>query len=251
MVFLLAPRPIMTYPGKASSADDARLAARWLRDQLGQRDEPIGSLMSVCEHVGQFVLVTRLQGEGASAIDRDLGAAVVSVQGDPGRRRATAAHELGHLVLGDEYSSDLGVHASRADREAVIDAFAAEFLLPVAAFAQDVTPERPITRDRLLHFAARYRTSWSLTLRQAEAAGIQAIPRRWAQSNPTRAEFLEALSWTPQPDLEGIRVPPSFARAVMRAYREGFVTARRAVELMHGEIQENDLPADSEGDTAP
>jgi transcriptional regulator with XRE-family HTH domain len=98
---LLAPRPIMTYPASASSAEDARLAARWLRDQLGRRDEPIGSLMSVCEQVGQFVLVTRLPGEGASAVDGDLGAAVVSVQGDPGRRRATAAHELGHLVLGD------------------------------------------------------------------------------------------------------------------------------------------------------
>ncbi|MEU7616087.1 ImmA/IrrE family metallo-endopeptidase [Micromonospora rifamycinica] len=44
---------------------------------------------------------------------------MVSTQGDPGRRRATAAHELGHLIIGDEYSTDLGVSTSRAAREAV------------------------------------------------------------------------------------------------------------------------------------
>lgn len=218
---MLAPRPFMTYHGEVKSSEDARLAARWSRDQLGLGDEPINSLMGVCEQAGQFVLVTRLRGEGASAVDGDLGAAVVSVQGDPGRRRATAAHELGHLVLGDEYSSDLGVHASRADREAVIDAFAAELLLPIAVFGEDVKSEQPITRDRLLHIAAHYRTSWSLTLKQAEAAGIQPLSGRWAQSNPTRADFLEALGWTPQPDLEAVRVPPTYARAVVRACREG------------------------------
>jgi hypothetical protein len=90
-----------------------------------------------------------------------------------------------------------------------------------------------------------------LTLKQAETAGIESIPKRWAQSNPTRAEFLEALGWTPQPDMESIRVPPAFAHAVMRAWREGFITRNRAVELMHGQIQEADLPPDVESDVAP
>ncbi|WP_372511785.1 ImmA/IrrE family metallo-endopeptidase [Carbonactinospora thermoautotrophica] len=46
----------------------------------------------------------------------------------------TAAHELGHFVLGDEYSNDVGIHASRQDREQVVEAFAAELLLPVDVF---------------------------------------------------------------------------------------------------------------------
>jgi len=71
-------------------------------------------------------------------VDSDVAVAVVSRRGDPGRRRATAAHELGHLVIGDEYSSDLGVHASRGDREALLDTFAAELLLP----SQVLTDER-------------------------------------------------------------------------------------------------------------
>jgi transcriptional regulator with XRE-family HTH domain len=247
---LLAPSPIMTYPSTVESADDARRAARWLRERLGVGSGPIESLVRLCEQAGQFVLVTTLPGEGASALDGDLGAAVISIKGDPGRRRATAAHELGHLVLGDEYSSDLGVHASRAEREKVIDAFAAEVLLPLSAFDEVTKSAGSISRDRLLQVAAAYRTSWSLALKQAEAAGMD-IPRQWGRTNPTRAEFLEALGWTPQPDLESVRVPPAFAHAVMQAWRAGLITRSRAVDLMHGQIEESDLPVDAETDLAP
>jgi transcriptional regulator with XRE-family HTH domain len=249
---LLALVPPIRYPEKVTSSDDGRLAARWLRHELELDDLPLGSLVSVCEQVGQFVLITDVRGDGASAVDGDLGAAVVSFHRDPGRRRSTAAHELGHFVLGNEYSSDLGVHASRAERETAIDAFAAEFLLPVVVFGPDVRSEGPIARDRLVQVAAQYRTSWSLTLKQAEAAGIPSVSLRpLVGSTPTHAEFMDVLDWTPQPDLEGIRVPPAFARGVMRGYREGFITAHRAVELMRGEIQESDLPLDLDGDPAP
>ncbi len=248
---LLVPPPVMRYPSPVSTAQDARQAALWLRRQLGLGEGPIESMMAFCEQVGQFALVTSLHGDGASALDGEIAAAVVSVKGDPGRRRATAAHELGHLVLGDEYSSDLGVHASRADREAVIDAFAAELLLPSKAIAGELKASSPITRDQIVHVAAKYRTSWSLTLRQAEVAGLGPIPRAWAQSNPTKAEFLEALGFTPQPDLESVRVPPAYAKAVMQAWREGLVSRARALELMHGEIQDQDLPVDLDVDLAP
>ena len=48
-------------------------------------------MLEVCERAGQFVLVTEAPGEGASAVDGDVAAAVVSLNGDPGRRRAAAA----------------------------------------------------------------------------------------------------------------------------------------------------------------
>ncbi|WP_344082163.1 XRE family transcriptional regulator [Luedemannella helvata] len=248
---MLTPRPVMSYPHKVTSAEDARRAAMWLRDELHLADQPIDSMMSLCEQCGQQVLVTSLPGDGASAIDGDLAAAVVSLQGDPGRRRATAAHELGHMLLGDEYSSDLGVNASRESREAVINAFAAELLMPMSAFARHKASGEPITRDQLLRLAATYRTSWSLTVRQARAAGLGPFSPRMVQASPTRAEFLEAIGWTPQPDLDSIRVPPAFANAVMRAWRDGYLTRTRVVELMHGQIEENDLPRDAEGDVAP
>jgi len=241
----------LSYPGRVSSEEDARLAARWLRGELGTGDGPITSITKVCEDAGQLVLVTDVPGDGASVVDGDIAVAVVSRVTDPGRRRATAAHELGHLIVGDEYSSDLGVHASRSSREAVIDAFAAEFLLPVRALTSDSPSD--LSRTRLVEFAAHYRSSWSLALRQAELAGLLTPSERqkWNQSNPTRAEFMEAVGWTPQPDLEYEIVPPSYSQAVMAAWWQDLITSARAVELMHGQIDEADLPVRDESEVEP
>ncbi|GAB2969840.1 helix-turn-helix domain-containing protein [Saccharothrix stipae] len=245
---------LLTYDGVAD-AEGAREAARWTRDRLGLDRQPIDTLMSVCELAGQFVLVTDLPGDGASLRDDDIAVAVVSREPDPGRRRATAAHELGHLVLGDEHSSDLGVSASRADREVVIDAYAAELLLPSEAVSEAVSAAPPSgeLRDVLIGLAARHRTSWSLVVRQAAHVGAldQESVSRWIPANPTRAELLEAVGWVPQPDLEAVRVPPRYADAVMRAWRNGVVTVTRAVELMHGQIKSDDLPRREEADLAP
>ncbi|WP_250002420.1 helix-turn-helix domain-containing protein [Actinoplanes sp. M2I2] len=247
---MLEARPALTYPSPVDDGQAARVAAAWVRDELRLGVEPVDSMLSLCERAGQFVLVTELDGDGASALDGELGAAVVSLKGDPGRRRATAAHELGHLVLGDEYSSDLGVHASRAGREALIDTFAAELLLPSSVFLTEESAES-LSRERLLEIAARYRTSWSLTLKQAAVAGVGPLPRAWTWPNPTKAEFLDALGWVPQADLGSVRVSPAVANAVMRAWRRGLITRRRCVELMHGQITDGDLPDNAEVDLEP
>ena len=249
---LLRSQPLLIYPASVESPAAARDAALWAREQLGFDDGPIDALMEFCERAGQYVLVTELPGDGASIVDGDLAAAVVSLRGDPGRRRATVAHELGHLMLGDEYSSDLGVHASRAEREAAVDVFAAELLLPTRVVAAE-SRGGAISREGLIRLAARHRTSWSLALRQAVHAGVLEAHdrRRWSQSSPTRAEFLDAVGWVPQPDLESVRVPPGYAHAVITAWRNCLVTSARAVELMHGQISASDLPSRDEMDLEP
>ncbi|MBA8928866.1 Zn-dependent peptidase ImmA (M78 family)/DNA-binding XRE family transcriptional regulator [Kutzneria viridogrisea] len=236
---VLQPPPVLRYQGKVQDKAGAREAARWLRDQLGIGTEPIGTLMEVCERAGQLVLVTELPGDGASLVDGDVAVAVVSKSGDPGRRRATGAHELGHLVLADEYSTDLGISTSRDDREAVIDAFAAELLLPTAVVAQ-----AHVTREKLIHLAATYRTSWSTAIHQAVHAECldRQVATRLRQNNPTHAEIMDALGWAPQPDLESVRVPPSYARGAMRAWRQNKLTWPRLVEMMHGQLTDEDLP---------
>ncbi|SDL80616.1 hypothetical protein SAMN05421874_12984 [Nonomuraea maritima] len=93
--------------------------------------------------------------------------------------------------------------------------------------------------------AARFRTSWSLTLRQAVTAEVidRSAASELRRRNPTRGELMEAVGWTPQPDLEAVRVPPSIAHAVMECYKRSLITESRAVELMRGQIVETDLPA--------
>ena len=73
----------------------------------------------------------------------------------------------------------------------------------------------------------------------------------WGRSTPTRSEFMEAVGWAPQPDLEAIRVPPRYAHAVLAAWRKGALTATRAIELMHGQIAAADLPAGIEAEIEP
>jgi transcriptional regulator with XRE-family HTH domain len=250
---VLQPEPLLRTKTAVDSEAAARDLALWVREQLSVGTDAVDSLVELCERAGQYVLVTDVPGEGASMVDDDIAVAVVSLQGDPGRRRATAAHELGHLVIGDEYSSDLGVHASRADREGVLDAFAAELLLPSKVLTDVRGAGNAISRDQLIGLAAHYRTSWSLALRQAVHAGVLGPQARrdWGRSTPTRSEFMEAVGWAPQPDLEAIRVPPRYAHAVMEAWRRGALTAARAVELMHGQIAVADLPAGVEADVEP
>lgn len=249
---LLNPGPLRLAGSPVQSADSAREAAVRLREDLGYGTRPVDSLVELCERAGMLVLVADVPGEGASLVEGEFAVAVVSVHGDPGRRRATAAHELGHVVIGDEYSSDLGVHASREEREAVIDAFAAELLLP-ARVIQDTVSGGPGLRGELVRLAASYRTSWSLAIRQAEHAGLLdgATRRELSRSSPTRGEFMEALGWAPQPDLESLRVPPGYAQAVIEAWRADSITSTRAVELLHGQIAEADLPFREETEYEP
>jgi transcriptional regulator with XRE-family HTH domain len=248
---VLKLRPCLHYSDTVADAVGARAAALWTRGRLGIGLDPIETLMLVCERAGQFVLVTDISGEGASLVDGDTAVAVVSAHLDSGRRRATAAHELGHLVLGDEYSSDLGVHASKVDRESIIDAFAAELLLPLEVVTRE-TRDGDL-RSALVKLAATYRTSWTLVLRQAGNAGVldNSQQSKWSSVAPTRAELLEAVRWAPQTDLDTVKVPPSYAHAVMQALEKDFITPARAVELMHKQIKLGDLPAKSDLELEP
>ncbi|GHE43085.1 hypothetical protein GCM10017673_51560 [Streptosporangium violaceochromogenes] len=249
----LPPRRPQRYPCAVEGVETARDAARWARKKLNLGFDPIGSLMSVCEKLGQLVAVVDTPGDGASLIEGGVAVAVVSSQGDPGRRRATAAHELAHMVIGDEYSADLGIHTSRAERELVVDAFAAEFLLPIDSVLKGYSESRDSVRETLVLLAAGYRTSWSLAVRQAVAAEVvdKESAKDLRRRNPTRAELMEALGWAPQPDLQTVRVPPSYAHAVLQAWKASKITTARAVELMRGQIVESDLPAREESDLEP
>jgi transcriptional regulator with XRE-family HTH domain/Zn-dependent peptidase ImmA (M78 family) len=249
---VLAPHKPIRYPGPVANATDARTAANWLRAELGAKTEPLGPMIQVSERAGQLVLVADAAGVGASALDDDVAVCVVSDRLEPGKRRSTAAHELGHLVIGDEYSTDFGVHSSRDEREQAVDAFAAEFLLPTAAVLLTWRPSSPKdVRTELVRLAAQYRTSWTMALRQAEQAKVIDHRSSFASNVPTRAELMDAAGWIPQPDLEGYRVPPSVATAVMSAWRRSQITPNRASELTRGQIRAADLTSSADDTELP
>ena len=231
--------------GRADIAGNPRAAARALRAALGLGMAPIASLADACGRAGLHVLVVPGLEAGASLLlDPGLGVAVVGGEDRPGRRRLTAAHELGHLVLQDEYTTDIGVAAGRDEREQQIDVFASEFLLPRDALRQEWESQQASTRHRMVRIAGRYRVSWSVAVRSAREAGVLDSPQvvEICSMTPQRGELLEVLGREPPEDLTAGETSGIWRQAVLAAWHDGAVVASRAVELLHGVIAETDLP---------
>jgi transcriptional regulator with XRE-family HTH domain/Zn-dependent peptidase ImmA (M78 family) len=251
----LQPSQPFRCSSKVSDRAAARVAAAEVRQELGLGQRPVGRLADAASALGLLVLCTDLPADGASLTEPQVGVAVVSTHADPGRRRATAAHELGHHVLGDEYSADVGISASRSERERIVDTFAAEFLLPEPALTARWPrgSDEAVCRSEVIQLAADFRVSWSLLLRQAQHARLlgRSLAQRWSAQAPTRAEFLAVLGGLPQPDLEPGETPASYARAVLDAYRDWQISSARAVEMLRGRVSEDDLPVIDEPDPGP
>lgn len=247
--------------GSAEQVGVAQAVALELRDRLGVGREPLGAMAEVCGRVGLHLVVVAGMEAGASLLLEPagdtadggvaVGVAVIGADSPPGRRRFTAAHELAHFVLQDEYATDIGVAASRDEREQRIDAFAAEFLLPreglVAAWDRfGGLPERA----RLVQVAGSFRVSWSAAVRAAGEAGVIGADGvgRWRSRPPQRGELLEVLGREPVEDLVVGETSPGWRQAVIAAWRAGAVTASRVVELLHGAVTESELPDRDEPD---
>jgi transcriptional regulator with XRE-family HTH domain len=237
----------------AGTQQEAIDLAEAARHQLGRPSGPLGPLAAVAEHFGLFILVVDVGIDGASALLQSdpapVGAAIVGGASDSGRRRWTAAHELGHHLLADEYHSDVGVAAARDEREAVVDAFAGEFLLPTVDVQRETHALLGRPRDEirlgLVGLSASYRISWSALLARVRAADVLPadLLHQLRADVPLRGDFLRAQGVEPPEDLVLGTTGPRWRQAVLELYDRRSITPDRAVELLHGAIQADDLPA--------
>lgn len=215
-------------------------------------DGPISSVRAVAELFGFFVFVEDIDIDGGSrSPSPDFGVAVVRGHAEPGRRRTTAVHELGHHVIGDAYNVDVG-GADQSERERLVDVFASEFLLPsvdlrhhVNRFLKDdprwetgdgKDGRLAAIRDALIWVSAHYRTSWGLALQTAGRVGVIDLDaRRWMESRiPLRADFLRVYGTDIEEDLDRDRYGRRWTKAVMAAHADGTITKARARELLPG-----------------
>jgi transcriptional regulator with XRE-family HTH domain len=240
---LLVPPPLAP-PAHVATAGDARALALDARARLGLKPtDPLGPAADACEHFGLYLLVVDRDADGASLLGERFGVAVVGGRAEPGRRRFTAAHELGHHLLGDAYTSDLGVATSSDEREAVVDAFAGELLLPAPAVHAAWGRAGP-ARDRLVWLAGTFRVSWSVAVGAARFEGLVG-EHDWSRlraDTPRRGEFIAVTGGEPAPDLLPGQVGASWQRAVLAGWRRGDLTAGRTVELLRHRLQPDDLP---------
>ena len=223
---------------EAQARDLAHRARRFLVDArlLPDKQAPIGPVADTAAAFGLWTYVVDLEVEGLSlSPDPGFGVAVVGGRLEPGRRRMTAAHELGHHLSGDTYGEDgsqgHGVR-DRRERERLTDVFAAEFLLPADAASAVV---RKPDRDAMIVLAARYRVSFSVvttTLRQhgARLTGTDL-------TSPSDSDFYAAGVERPAPDLKVGCVPTRWIQACVRAERQHMVSRARAQEMARRPLQ--------------
>jgi Zn-dependent peptidase ImmA (M78 family) len=99
-------------------------------------------------------------GDAASVEVDGLGVAVINGTTDPGRRRYSLAHELGHHLAGDAYEP--AVRLAGTESESMINAFAAYLLMPRPAVIGvwnefSGAPARRV----VIAVAARFSVSWT------------------------------------------------------------------------------------------
>lgn len=242
---ILARRDRPSYAAPKSFADAENLA-RSIRGEAGLQEGPIYDLQSVCERLGLLAFSLALgpdSGDAAYVEVGELGVAVVNGTTDPGRRRFSLAHELGHHVVGDAYEPEPRLGTS--DTERMLNVFAAHFLMPRSAVQNtwDEFRNQP-ARLAATAVAVRFRVSWTAACNQLRDLGIIEGRERdlLAEDDLRKGEML-ALGERWVPELEPPSVPPGYAQAVINAYRARRLTRVRTVELLYGTVAESELPA--------
>lgn len=224
----------------------AESAARRFRRQLGKVNEPLPDLARACELLGLYSFVTGLgeSGPDGGCVEVETtkgmaGVALINGEADPGRRRMTLAHELGHWLFGDAYD----VNAT-FETEQRINAFAIHFLAPRAGVRAVWSQHLGWNvRDRALAVSVTFQLSWSAAVSQLRNLELISHDERdqLAATEPRRGEFLRlSLGWVP--DLVGPSLSPEFVAACLAGYTTQKLTRARTLELLRGVVAPDELP---------
>ena len=240
----LAKTPAIAFP---KTSEEAEHAAGEARRQLGyDQEQPATALDARAVDLGLLAFSWEFGeggADGASLLFTRGGVAVVNGSFQTGRRRLTLAHELGHYVFGDEYSTDWRVaEAPAAKREGRIDQFARALLLPAAAL-RSRWGGGDDTRVDAVRLASEYRVDMTTLARRLDELEI-ASPQELAlvrATNTRRSDIIE-LGLIVANELSPPSLPDAYVKAVLNLYRREEVTAARALGLLLDTWQEDDLP---------
>jgi len=224
-----------------------------VREELGETDDCIPNLQRAAELLGLYAFVFELPGEtadGAYVVLDGGGVAVINGSMPTGRRRFTLAHEIGHHVLSDAYSTDHSLFDDISGyHEQLLNAFAIHLLLPRQSVARFWREHEGVQdpRGAAIALAAHFRVSWTATC--SHLKNLEMIDERIREGllsqPPLRADYMErALVYAEE--LVPPSFPPRYSAAVIRAYRGNRITSARAVELLRNTLSEEELPPPNE-----
>jgi Zn-dependent peptidase ImmA (M78 family)/DNA-binding XRE family transcriptional regulator len=241
-LLLSAERPARKAPESFKESEDL---ARGVRAEAGRPDGPLLDLQSFVEGLGLLGCSLALgpdAGDAGYVAVGNLGVAVINGTTDPGRRRFSLAHELGHHLTGDAYEPS--VRLGPSDTERMFNAFAAYLLMPrpsVLSIWDEFSAQSP--RLAAIAVAVRFSVSWTAACNQLRNLDlIDSRERERLLDNDLRRGELFEFGERFAVELDPPSVPSAYARAVVSAYRRGQLTAARTVELLHHSVDETDLP---------
>jgi Zn-dependent peptidase ImmA (M78 family) len=229
----------------ASGWQAGALAADELRLERGLRSEPITDLWGLIDETPDLRLAFHDFGTDADGLYRWSGRTglivVNSREQHFGRKRFTAAHELGHHVMhrGATVKEivDQDVFASgRGAEEVEANAFAAYLLAPTAAMraAFGDTPTAEISVSDVVDMMIRFGISFTVAVNRLHNAERISARDRDRLKEESAGEILWTLSAKGKGE-EPVRspeLPPDYLYEILRSYRSGLIDDQRLGELL-------------------
>lgn len=232
------------------TAADAEALATTVRAEFDAGDEPVTDLVAASERLGLLAFSRPLgadSADGGSVLLEAGGMALINSTADVGRRRMTLAHEIGHYVVADEYTIDHTVLlSSDSDRESLLDRFARAMLCPSGPTLDYWNHQLEVhdsLRSATLKSASHWRVDFATLARRLLDLGvIDGVGAHEVRgTRAVKADFIELDLHVPN-DLDGRCLPPSFELAVLALYRAETISSARAVQLLQGNYDDQDLP---------
>ncbi|WP_448061215.1 helix-turn-helix domain-containing protein [Cellulomonas hominis] len=248
--FQLGDLPVRALPTDTTQIEELAAEARIL---MGLSTAgPVIGLAQCVGVLGIVPFVVDLGHESADAATVLLRTGAVSVVNGVlrvGRRRLALAHEIGHALVADDYTVDWRVDTgSAADhRESLFERFARALLLPDASVIGDWARWRGSAEEEfraaVVRLASVYRVDMATLSRRLLELGLidgkQAAQIRLTKT--TRADIVE-LSLVVGEEMIVGQMPPGYESAVLRLYRREVVSEARALDLLFGAWEVDDLP---------
>ena len=238
----VAASPALTFP---TTPEEAEEAAADVRRRLGyDGGEPSVSLAGHVAGIGLLAFSVALgeeSADGGSILLENGGVAVINGSRDVGRRRLTLAHELGHYVFADEYSTDFDIYSAPSRTEGLIDRFARAVLLPARTLAGRWGGDS--TRTNAVRIASEFRVDMSTLARRLDELSL-ASPEETAAVRATRTRRADIVEFelVVASELAPPALPDIYVKAVLNAYRSDEISAARALGLLLDTWAEEDLP---------
>lgn len=207
---------------------------------------PITDLVGPLAEFGLFAFSKDLgpdAPDAATTLLENGGVSVINSNRAVGRRRLALAHEFGHYLLADEYTVDWRVGGWTNDHriESLIDVFARALLLPAEPLRQqwEEFTSQGTPRNAAVRVASEYRIDMSTLAMRLSDLGLVGDDElsHIRTIRTTRADIIEH-DLVVAHDLEGTTLPRRYEKVVLALYRAERISAERAVDLLHGTVDE-------------